>query len=394
MANTVTALIPSIIAGVVRKLRSSTRMPALVNGDYNSNEAQQVGNVINVPVPPTIGTAAVSPSVTPTAVTNLTPTTVQIPIDQWRRSDAIHISDKEQRDILERNMIPPGIEAAVEALMAEANQFIFAKYTGVYGYYGPDLSKVPFATISAAGDELNWATQSVTTLDKQKCPSGMRRGVISTAANANAMALAPFRDISQSGDGGSINEAQIGHKFGVDWYWDHDVPVHTAGTASGATITLTSDSAVGDETVDLKVSASTVTLVTGDIFTITGDTQTYVYTGAGITLTTTGQAVAIAPALKVAVDGSGTPVSTTVKASHKVHLLFHKNAFAFVNRPLDDEDSENSTVQTIVDPLTGMTLRLETARQNKLRTWELDILYGAALVRPELAMRIAGVTTG
>ena len=393
MANTVTALIPSIIAGVVRKLRSSTRMPALVNGDYNAGEAQQVGNVINVPLPPTISTAAVSPSVTPTAVTNLTPTVAQIPIDQWRRSDAIHITDKERRDIVERNMIPPGIEAAVEALMAEANQFIMGKYKGVYGYYGPDLTKVPFATISAAGDELNWAMQPVTILNNQKCPSGMRRGVISTAAHANAAMLAPFRDISQSGDDGPINTAAIGTKFGVDWYWDHDVPVHTAGTAAAATVTLISNSDVADTSVTLKVASGTATVVEGDILTITGDTQTYVVT-AGATLTTSGVSVSIDPPLKIAVDGSSSPVNSTIKASHKVHMLFHKDAFAFVNRPLDDEDSENSTVQTIVDPITGMTLRLETARQNKLRTWELDILYGAALVRPELACRIAGLTTG
>lgn len=42
------------------------------------------------------------------------------------------------------------------------------------------------------------------------------------------------------------------------------------------------------------------------------------------------------------------------------------------------------------DPQTGIVLRLEVSRQHKQIVWEFDILYGARLVRPELAVRILG----
>jgi hypothetical protein len=45
---------------------------------------------------------------------------------------------------------------------------------------------------------------------------------------------------------------------------------------------------------------------------------------------------------------------------------------------------------SMTDPQTGITLRLEVSRQYKQVTWEFDILWGAKLVRPELATRIAG----
>jgi hypothetical protein len=45
---------------------------------------------------------------------------------------------------------------------------------------------------------------------------------------------------------------------------------------------------------------------------------------------------------------------------------------------------------TMVDPLTGLPLRLEIRRQHKQTVWEFDVLYGVKLIRAALASRIAG----
>jgi hypothetical protein len=47
-------------------------------------------------------------------------------------------------------------------------------------------------------------------------------------------------------------------------------------------------------------------------------------------------------------------------------------------------------VQSVVDPISGIALRLEVSRQNKQTLFEFDILGGAAVIRPELACKIAG----
>jgi len=82
-----------------------------------------------------------------------------------------------------------------------------------------------------------------------------------------------------------------------------------------------------------------------------------------------------------------------VEDTHVVNLAFHKDAFAYATRPLAASSMDmalGSRIVTIQDPVTGVVLRLEVSRQHKQVVWEFDILWGAKLVRPELAVRIAG----
>jgi hypothetical protein len=132
-------------------------------------------------------------------------------------------------------------------------------------------------------------------------------------------------------------------------------------------------------------------LVKGDIVAFAGDSQTYVVTAAtGTVGGSSAGDVAIEPGLQVATDG-GEAVSLT--AGHVVNLAFHRDAFAFANRPLAQSTQDlglGSRILSMTDPQTGISLRLEVSRQYKQVMWEFDLLWGVKLVRPELACRIAG----
>jgi hypothetical protein len=72
------------------------------------------------------------------------------------------------------------------------------------------------------------------------------------------------------------------------------------------------------------------------------------------------------------------------------NLAFHRDAFAWASRPMQDVLGMGNQFSAVVDPVSGIALRLEVSRQWKQTTFSYDILGGAQLVRPDLAVSILG----
>jgi hypothetical protein len=357
-------------------------MTRLVNLDY-SMDAKKKGSTIDVPVAAELTASSVSPAAYPAVPDNVTIPTVQISLSNWQKA-SFGLTDKELGQInAQADFIPLEMSAAFEALATAINDTVFDEYVGVYGYTGT-AATTPFG----AGVEVTSATLARKILNQQKCPRDNRRGVLDFDAEANALALAQFSDAEKVGGSDVKISGEIGRKFGIDWNADDGVQTHTAGTASGAT-TDSAGYAVGVKTLVLA-SAGTGTLVEGDIFTIAGDSQTYVIaTGDGDV--SGGGTIVFEPALQVEIAAS--PAAITVKADHVSNLVFHRDAFALAMRAPDDAlkevfNPDNS--YTMQDPVSGLVMRLEIIRMYKQTMWELDCLWGAKLIRAAYATRIAG----
>ena len=81
----------------------------------------------------------------------------------------------------------------------------------------------------------------------------------------------------------------------------------------------------------------------------------------------------------------------TVKGSHVMNIGFNRYAFALAVRPIAmDVFQGGNQIQQFTDPVSGISLTLEISRQNNQTAFDLKILYGCALIRPELACRLAG----
>lgn len=403
MANTLTNIMPKILARGLMSLRTRCIMPRLVNGDYGT-EAAMKGTTIDVPVPVAVGTTTVSPSNTLASPTDLTPGVVQISLDQWYQNNPIALSDKELVEIDENaHFLPMQLMEAIKALATVVNQHIMGKYKGtsrgVYGFLsnptaGTGTILDPFGSGTTDTSGVNAATRAKKVLNQQLCPRRDRRGVLNFDAEAAALELAAFSNFEQTDDRAVKIEGEIGRKYGIDWVADDDVLDHTVGDAyeaSPADVTVKAAEPVGSTSIGL-IDAGAGDVNVGDIITIAGDSQTYCVVGAAnYTLHAVNAVeVSILPALKVAC--SGTEV-VTIKNSHAVNLVFHRDAFAFATRPLLANTIDmtlGSKMLTMQDPVTGLILRLEVSRQHKQTIWEFDLLWGADLVRPELAMRIAG----
>ncbi len=369
--NTLTTVIPQILAQGLLALREQCVMPRLVNSDY-SVEAARKGSTIDVPIPSAITAVAVSPSNTPPVTADIQPTEVQIPLDQWYEAP-FFLDDKDLMEAM-NGTIPMQASEAIKALANQVNGHILEQYKGVYGFAGTAGSS-PFAT------DTSDATNLRKTLNKQLAPLGDRRCVLDPDAEANALNLRAFQDVNFGGIPGS---PEMATKMGFNWYMDQLMPTHTKGTENGAYVVTAGAKAEGLKA--LPVETGTGTILEGDIFTIAGHDQTYVVTadsaGGSVTL-------AIEPGLQQALSGGE---ALTFKASHVVNLGFHRDAFAFATRPLEDTvaDGLGSMVMSQVDPVSQLTLRLEVTREHKRTRYSYDILWGSKLVRAELASRLAG----
>lgn len=389
MANTLTSLMPKILARGLQTLREQAVMPRIVNGSYSS-EAAMFGSTIDVPVPTARAASDVTPSNTAPAPANTTPGLVQIALDKWKKAD-FFLTDKDMLEIdKNRHFMPMQASEAIRSLANQVNADILAEYKGVYGYVGV-AGTTPFATTTQA------ATDARKTLHSQLCPRMDRRVVLNFDAEANALGLAAFQDVDKAGDISVKREGEIGRKFGFDWFTDDQIPTHTstALSAGAATVNGAHAASAGSTdggrtgTVSIAKATNPSNLVKGDVLTFAGDSQTYTVL-ADVTLAVGNTTVSIAPALRTAKAGAE---AVTLKASHVVNLAFHRDAFAFANRPLAQSSQDlalGNQIVSMTDPQTGISLRLEVSRQYKQVVWEFDILYGVKLVRPELATRIAG----
>jgi hypothetical protein len=377
VANTLTEVIPKLLAQGLLALRQQAIMPRLVNRSYDALAAER-GATINVPIPSAIAVQAVSPAATPPSTADIAPTSVAIELNKWYEAP-FYLTDKDLLEAME-GTIPMQASEAIKALANQIDSDILAEYKGVYGFSGTP-GTTPF------GSDLSDYTNARTVLNRQLAPINDRRVVLNPDAEGNALLLRAFQDASFGGGTGVIQQGQIGSKVGADWWMDQLVPTHTAGTASGAT-TNTAGYAVGIKTVTLA-SAGTGTIVVGDVITFAGQTQTYTVT-AGDADVSNGGTVSFEPGLVVALAASA--IAITVKASHAVNLVFHRDAFAFASRPLQDVQFADNLVamESAVDPISGVTLRLEITREHRRWRFAYDSLYGCKIVRAPLATRMAG----
>jgi len=378
--NTLTNVLPKILARGLLALRRSALIAQMVNRDYGT-EAKMKGDVINVPGPVSGSARDVTPAPTPATVQTMSPGNVQIALDQWKEFP-FFLTDKDRVQIDQNaHFIPMTISEAMKQLANTADSHIASKYKGVYGYTGV-AGTTPFQSTSVD------AVNARTILNKQLAPLNDRRIILNPDAEGAALQIASLADLEKTGDPNVKIEGMLGRKFGFNWGMSQSIPSHTTGTA--ATIVVSASTAVGASAVGLAASTNGTVLI-GDVFTLAGSTQTYVSMTSANVSSATVATIDIRPAV-VSTIAAGTAL--TLKASHVVNLAFQFGAFTFADRPLADANNDandlGSRVVMATDPVTGMSLRLEVTRQHKQTNWSFDHLYGAELIRPELAVRIAG----
>ena len=135
MANSLSAVMPKILARGLLALREQAVMPRLVNADY-SNDAARKGDTIDVPLPSAVAATDVAPSHAAPASADSAPTVVQIPLNHWKKA-GFHLTDREVLEIdAAESFVPMQMSEAVRALANAVNASVHAEYAGIYGFVG------------------------------------------------------------------------------------------------------------------------------------------------------------------------------------------------------------------------------------------------------------------
>ena len=316
MANTLTEVIPKLLAGGLLALRERAIMPRRVNRDYESL-ASQKGDVVNIPISAAISTRNVTPAVTQAANQDTTPTTVAVTLDQWKEA-TFQMSDKDWKEAQDGFMPRQSLEA-IKSLANTVDTFILGKYTGIYAAGGT-------AGTTPLGTDLLQVASCRALLNTGLAEPDDRSVVLDVDAEAAAIGLGNFVQAEQAGTVETIQRGEIGMKLGMDWFLDQNVPTHTNGTSWTGTVwklNATIAGAAGDTTLSVMSTDATGTIAVGDLFTISGDTQQYAITAAIASVSASALTnLAFTPSLAVAAASAAVKKMPRLRACIAAYSFF------------------------------------------------------------------------
>ncbi len=372
MNNQLDVIIPQILARGLATLRENIVMPFLVNRGYQA-EAAQRGDTVTIPVPSSMEAADVAPTITPSTPQFITPSSVTIPLDKWKKAD-FSLTDKDLVEIQE-GYLPLQAEEAVKALANQVDKDLLGMAAGFYGFSGK------------LGEEIRDLKDIVAArrvLNEQIAPMDPRYLVVGPQGEAEMLGIQAFHDASFGVGGEAILEGRLTRRLGFGIAMDQNVGELAQGTATDLEV-----SGSGSD-LALTVAGGTDAPSVGDIVEIGTQAGTFVITAVGAST------VSVYPAIDGTIDALSPadmtyPADAVAGETYEGRMAFHRDAMAFVTRPLSaGAEGLGTVVRSISDPESRLTLRLEISRENKQTRWCWDILYGFALIRRELGVRVGG----
>lgn len=403
MANTLLT-ISMITREALMVLENNLTFTKGVNRQYDSKfgvEGAKIGTVLNVRKPPRYvgrtGTAIGIEDATETQVAVTLDTQFGVDITFTSEDLALKIDDFSKR------FITP----AVATIANKIDNDGMGLYTSIYNEVG-----TPGTTPNAL---LTYLTAGVKLDDEAAPMDGGRTICITPLMQATIVDALKGLFQQSSAIASQYQRGQMGTAVGFEWYMDQNCNTHTSGAYTTSATPLmngsTSTGATSIVTDGWNANASTVKL--GDVFTIagvnhvnpqsrqsTGELQQFVVT-ANTTSSSGAMTIPISPAIKTTTafqtvdalpaDGAALVFNGAESTQSPTGIAHHKDAFTLAMADLPLPKGTDMAARVSDDQL-GMSIRL--IRDYDITTdkfpCRLDVLYGWAVLRPELACRISG----
>lgn len=360
------------------RLRNMLVMKALIHTDYSSTFQKQ-GDIIRVKKPATYVADEFGGTIN---LQTISEDSVQVQLNHIA-DVSIAITSKEKALNIEDfgdQYLNPAMEAIAQKVDYDIMSEVYKEVPFFVGVSG--------TTPSALDDFAN----ARKILNINRVPQAMRRAVWDPNADAKFTVIPSIVNAEKSGSTLALREGSIGRIQGLDNYMSQNVCTHIAGTFSAvAAPKINTLAVVGSTTLVLKGGAGTETIKKGDVFYVTTAGKNYYYSAAADATADTG-VVSVTTFQKVqaahAVDNVIVFPDKTA-GGHVSNLAFHRNAFAFVQRPLEAPAGGASGYTVNFE---GLSLRVVQGYNisTKVETLSMDILYGVKAIYPQLATRVLG----
>lgn len=374
MANTLTAVLPSIYAGLDMVSREMIGAIPAVQRDATLERAS-VGQTVNIPVVPAASGGNVTPGTTPPNDGDVTPESVPVTITKSKYSP-VRWSGEEQNAVGPTGQYNKILaDQFAQAMRWLANQveadIVLAAANGASRAYGT-AGTAPFGT----SDDLSDFAGVNQILDENGAPMQGRRLIINPAARFNLEAKQKILlKVNESGGDDFLRRRVVGSVLNFGIGVTAGAVQHVKGTGAAYQVNDVAGAPVGDTSV--PVDTGTGTILAGDVVTFAGDSNKYVSSGLSGGLLGINK-----PGMRLlAADGT----VITVGNSYTPNVAFTENALILAARapfaPEGGDMAEDSTF--VVDPVSGLGFEVRLYREYRRVRYEVALAWGVGVVKSE-----------
>ncbi|SHG79540.1 P22 coat protein-gene protein 5 [Kaistia soli DSM 19436] len=374
MANTITAVLPSIFAGLDLVSRELIGAIPAVQRDATMERAA-VGQTVTVPVVPAATGGNITPASVPPDDGDATIGSKTVAISKSKYSP-VRWNGEEQRAIGPGGQYNKILgDQFAQAFRWLANQvevdLVTTAYRAASRAYGT-AGTAPFGT---AGDFTDFAGINQI-LDTNGAPQFGRHLIVGSAARFNLEGKqSVLFKANEANTDEFLRRRVLTEVMGFGLGYSAGVGLVTKGGGSGYLVNNGAGYSVGSTAIAVDTGSGTINA--GDIVTFAGDSNKYVVASATPTLLTLN-----APGL---LSAAADNTAITVGNNFTDNVAFTENALVLAARAPAAPDGGDSAedMQMVTDPVSGISFEIRLYREYRRMRYEVGLAWGVGIVKSE-----------
>jgi hypothetical protein len=374
VANTITAVLPSIYAGLDLVSRELIGLIPAVQRD-STMERAAVGQTVTVPVVPAATGGNITPGATPPDDGDVVVGSQTVAITKskyspvrWNGEEQLAVGPTGQYNKILADQFAQAMRWLANQMEVDIAVAAKGAASRAYGTAGT----TPFGT---AGDLTDFAGINQI-LDDNGAPSFGRRLIVNSQSRFNLEGKqSVLFKANEARTDEFLRRRVLTEVMGFGIGYSAGLTLHTKGTGTGYLINDAAGAPIGD--IEIPVDTGSGTIVAGDVVTFAGDARKYVsggLTGALLDVNRPGM-------LQAAADN----VAITVGNNYMPNVAFTENAMVLAARapalPTGGDSADDRT--TVTDPVSGLTFEVSLYREYRRIRYEVAIAWGVGVVKEE-----------